>query len=548
MTRIFSVLVLLHAIFLSPTAGLATRSVQGPLDVRLEIGTYRGTTVNETEQWLGIPYATPPLGKLRFKPPVPLKPTPTRKDARVTDASKFSDACPQPPSPTLGASPGEDCLYLNIWRPQNTSHNEKLPVLVWFPGGAYISGSGSQPQYLPTRMLQRSDEVDKPIIFVTFNNRLNSFGFLASSTIPEEDLNIGTQDQIAALRFVQQNIAAFGGDPEKVTLWGQSAGGGSVQALLVYLDPEERLFRGGIGDSSTGPFKSSPPPDVYDRPGMPFDRLLRATNCTAGPEAIDCLRDVPFEKLMNVSNQMILGTVGLQLWQPTISPGNLLNIEASERIRNGSFLSLPYLAGTNLNEGALFSVLVRNKNLTGAAQDAAFNDFNLALYIDNSTITQETLLETDRLWAENDTTLGAPFNTGDTLFDRASAWYTDEMFLAPRRLFFENAAAKQNLFAYYFREFIPGDDPFLGVFHASELRMFFGPVPDVEVDFANKMTDFYLNFIYDLNPGPEWPRYDLETRPVLQLLRGNITVIHDDWDTEKTDFLNSDRVLKEYQK
>ncbi|KAF9266372.1 alpha/beta-hydrolase [Marasmius fiardii PR-910] len=545
MSRLLIVLYALLLLF--PASGLA-QPVEDPVVVRLKTGTYRGITVNETEQWLGIPYAKPPLGKRRFKPPVPLKPTPTRDNTLTTDASKFSDACAQPPSPTLGAPVGEDCLYLNVWRPENTPCDAKLPVLVWFPGGAYTSGSASEPQWLPTRMLQRSAEMDKPIIYVTFNHRLNTFGFLASSTIPEEDLNMGIQDQIAALKFVQQNIAEFGGDPEKVTLWGQSAGGGSVQALLVYLDPEERLFRAGIGDSATGPFKSSPPPNVYDRPGMPFDRLLRATNCTAGPEAIDCLRDVPSEKLMNISNQMIVSTFGRQLWQPTIAPGNLLDIQASERIRNGDFLSYPYLAGTNLNEGSVSSVPLRNKNLTGAAQNAAFNDFHMAVYIDNSTITQQTLLETDRFWAENDTSLGAPFNTGDSLFDRASAWYTDVMFLAPRRLFFENAASKQDLFAYHFREFIPGNDPSLGIFHTSELRMFFGPLPEVEEELANQMTDFYLNFIYDLNPGPEWPKYDLATRPVLQLLRGNVTVVPDDWDAAKTEFLNSDQLLKEYQK
>ncbi|KAF9266437.1 alpha/beta-hydrolase [Marasmius fiardii PR-910] len=527
-----------------------TVSAANPLDVQLTIGTFRGVTRNGTEQWLGVPYATPPVGTRRFKAPQPLLRHPIGNDSSSTvkDASQFGNACPQIPSDSLGAPVGEDCLYLNVWRPENVSNDAKLPVLVWFHGGAYTNGAGSQPSNVPTRIILRSATVKKPILFVSVNYRLNTFGFLASSVVPREDLNAGLLDQMEALRFLQRNIAAFGGDPSKVTIWGQSAGGGSVESMFIYPKPGERLFRAGIADSSTGPFKTSPPPEVYDQPGKPFTRLLAATGCNAGSGALECLRNVPFEKLLNVSNAMISNTLNHQFWEPTISPGSLFSAPASEKIQRGDFLHLPYLAGTNVNEGAGFSSSLRNKNLTGQAQDAAFDGFISDLLIDNSKVTEDVLQETHRLWAENDRTLNAPFNTGDSLFDRAESWYTNEMYLAPRRLFFQNAASRQDVFAYYFREFIPGNDPVLGVVHASELQLFYGPVPDVEVDFANTMTDFYLNFIWNLNPGDQWPKYNLNTRPVLQLLRGNITVIPDDWDTDKTDFLNSERVLGEYQK
>jgi carboxylesterase type B len=155
------------------------------------------------------------------------------------------------------------------------------------------------------------------------------------------------------------------------------------------------------------------------------------------------------------------------------------------------------------------------------------------------------------LWPANDLLLGAPFNTGDSLFDRAEAWYTDEMFLAPRRLFFENAASLQPMFAYYFKEFFPGDNVTLGVFHASELDLLFGPVPTpVEDEFANQMLDFYINFVNDLNPGSAWPRYSVASgsKNVLQLLRNNITAIPDDWDLDRTQFLLTQEVLDEFQK
>ncbi|KAK1235953.1 hypothetical protein PQX77_000804 [Marasmius sp. AFHP31] len=224
---------------------------------------------------------------------------------------------------------------------------------------------------------------------------------------------------------------------------------------------------------------------------------------------------------------MIGNTLNRQLWQPTISSGSLFSTQASEKIKGGEFLHLPYLAGTNLNEGTGHSISLFGKGLAGNAQDAAFDDFIRRLLIDDSTVTEDVLQRTHQLWAQDDPTLGAPYGTGDSLFDRAEVWYTDEMYLAPRRLFFEHAATKQDLFAYYFREFIPGNNVTLGVVHASELRLFFGPVPDVEVELADQMTDFYLNFVYNLNPGCVWPKYNLEERSVMQLLRGNITVIPD---------------------
>ncbi|KAL0058778.1 hypothetical protein AAF712_014515 [Marasmius tenuissimus] len=375
---------------------LSTLALAGnSLEVQLKTGRFRGVSANGTEQWLGIPYAVPPVGSRRFKAPTPL---PLRSDGTVKDASQFGNACPQPPSDSLGAPVAEDCLFLN----------------------------------------------------------------LASSVVPKEDLNAGLLDSMEGLRFLQQNIVSFGGDPSKVTVWGQSAGAGVVESLFIYSRSTEHLFRAGIADSSTGPFKNSPPPETYDKPGKPFVRLLAGTGCTPGAGALGCLRKVPFETLLNVSNRMISDTLNSQLWEPTISPGSLFSARASEKIKRGDFLHLPYLAGTNVNEGAGFAISLAGMNLMGKAQDDTFDDFISRLLIDNSTITEGVLRKTHELWAQNDSTLGAPFNTGDSLFDRAEAWYTDQMYLAPRRLLFEHAAKKQHIFAYYFREFIPGNNPMLG--------------------------------------------------------------------------------------
>ncbi|KAJ3499904.1 hypothetical protein NLJ89_g10025 [Agrocybe chaxingu] len=418
-------------VLLYPLLAIGATPPPGIVDIQLRTGVFRGiVTPNGTEKWLGIPFAQPPVGSLRFKAPVAV----TAPSRAIKVASAFGNACPQPPVASLGAPVAEDCLRLN-----------------------------------------RSVAIDKPIIFVSTNYRVNTFGFLASADVPPQDLNMGLQDQRLAMNFVHDNIAAFGGDPSKVTIWGQT--------------------------------------------------------------------------LLNISNVMIRSTLNNQLWQPSVGPpGSFIPERASKRIEAGNFLHLPYLAGTNVNEGTTFSTSLRNLQLSGSAETVAFRNYIRDLVIDNSTLTTRVLDRFATLYPANDPTLGAPFNTGDSLFDRAAAWYTDMMFLAPRRLFFTRAAALQPIFGYYFREFIPGNDITLGVAHVSELELLFGPVAAVENDLSSQMRDFYINFVNDLNPGPAWVPYTPGSKRLMQLLRDNVTMIPDDWDVERTSFINTARVLNEFER
>ncbi len=201
------------------------------LTVQTRSGALKGTAGRGARIWKGIPYAKPPVGELRFKAPEP----PAPWDG-VKHADSFGPVCPQPDDMLSISFSGdipaqsEDCLYLNVFAPD--SEGEKKPVMVWIHGGAFYLGAGSEPLYDGSALAADGD-----VIVVTLNYRLGPLGFLHLSSIHDAySANIGMLDQIAALRWVKDNISEFGGDPDNVTIFGESAGGMSIAALMAMSD------------------------------------------------------------------------------------------------------------------------------------------------------------------------------------------------------------------------------------------------------------------------------------------------------------------------
>jgi len=223
-----------------------TNSAQDDLVVQTASGMVRGVKEGDVNIFRGIPFAAPPVGDFRWRPPQPVTPW-----EGVRDAKEFGPTCAQA---GFGAGPGaiargssEDCLYLNVWKPAGASQGEKLPVMVWIHGGAFVGGSGNT---------SGNGFATKGVILVSINYRLGRLGHFAfpalSAEHPEEPKgSYAFMDQIAALRWVKQNIAAFGGDPKNVTIFGFSAGGVSIHSLMTI--PSARgLFHKAIGHSSGG--------------------------------------------------------------------------------------------------------------------------------------------------------------------------------------------------------------------------------------------------------------------------------------------------------
>lgn len=312
---------------------------------KIETGSLQGTIEYNMNAFKGIPYAAPPVGDLRWRPPQP-----AASWSGIRDASQFGDSCPQPYLKNLSvdlALPGnEDCLKLNVFAPQKPGKD--LPVMVWIHGGGLLVDGAKDSQFQPIGLVKND------VIVVTFDYRLGSLGFFASEELIAEAKakgesvgNYGTMDQIAVLKWVKRNIAAFGGNPNNVTIFGESAGGRSVNWLMVS-ESARGLFHKAISQSA----EQSPLRGISEvRYGKPPQTEISANYMkTLGVSSLKELRALPVQKLVLTAAQFESGGFGGASIDGQIIPGDPMTLFAA-----GKQAKVPFIIGTNSWDSSLLA-------------------------------------------------------------------------------------------------------------------------------------------------------------------------------------------------
>jgi len=330
-------------------AGAAHAAPGFPDTVRTDSGQARGAVHDGVLSFKGLPFAAPPVGPLRWRPPQPAKAW-----TGVRPALAYGHDCMQKPFPSdaapLGTEPSEDCLVLNVWRPAGPARG--LPVMVWIYGGGFVNG-GSSPQVYDGGQFAR-----RGVVLVSFNYRLGRFGFFAHPALTREGEggllgNYGYMDQIAALKWVRRNISAFGGDPGNVTVFGESAGGGSVHMLLT--SPLARgLFHKAIIESGGGRSSLLPMRRIHeDQPGVPSAESIGLAFAKAhgvegdGPEALAALRRLPAEALVDGLNMASMGPARETYVGGPVLDGRIVVETPDAAYKAGRQARVPVMIGAN---------------------------------------------------------------------------------------------------------------------------------------------------------------------------------------------------------
>ncbi|KAF9055791.1 carotenoid ester lipase precursor [Panaeolus papilionaceus] len=481
--------------------------------VVLDKATVVGKQDGLLSKFLGIPFSKP---LERFRVSELNSPYTGRVDAR-----NYGPICPQqkltPPetgiqqvtdiineAPELhfsSAVESEDCLSINVISPPSSAAaarlGKKLPVLVWIHGGAAQIGDTQSYDQMGSRLVLRSLALGEPIIFVSMNYRLAAYGFLGGAEVANEQVaNLGLRDQRLALSWVNKYIGAFGGDKDKVTLWGQSSGAITASLQMLANDGNnDGLFRAAI-------LQSGSPIHVGNIRGpaqFNYDSLVAQTGCSNTTNTLDCLRKLPFPKLKAVVDSFpnFFSYQSLVLaWQPTVD-GVFLTDSPSHLVPEGKVAQIPVLSGVSEDEGTLFAL--SSLNVTTEAEfrgyiGGVWNPFN-------------TPDELEPLWSfyPSDPADGAPFNTGSRnaitpQFKRVAAYIGDAIQTGPRRVFLSKMAQTQRVWAYFNQR--DKNIPALGSYHGSDLAT--GSKPGF-------LDDHIVKFVVKLDPnvktGPKWQPY-----------------------------------------
>ncbi|KAJ7059269.1 extracellular triacylglycerol lipase precursor [Mycena amicta] len=496
----------------------------------------------------GIPYAEPPLGEGRLRPPQ-LK---TTLDVEKFDATEFGPACLQ-----VGLSPdaiSEDCLTINVLRPAGIPASARLPVMFWTYPGAFEEGQSSA--YNASAIVGQSVLRGTPVIYVNFNYRVGPLGFPQGQEADNRGaLNLGMKDELAALEWVQANIGLFGGDKTKVTVFGASAGA-MMTSILFLNSPIARLARAAIFQSGS---QASPPLFTPERREIDWQNFVAGVPSCASlvnsSTTFACLQNANSSELLAGFNASLAKATERVPWDPVLDgPGGLIPDLPSVLFKKGQFARLPFISGTNLDEGTLFT-----PTTLMTPQDLHDHIAQLFTPSVSPTRLQSSIDELFVLYPD-DPSLGAPFGTGNETFGlspefkRGAAMLTDLDFLALRRAWAQVAsAAGVPTYAYLFTQPQPEDSPFLGVPHGAELFSVYGAPSDsspASVALSHIMIDYWISFATSLTPNdglgirrPLWAKWTAAKPAVIQLNSANLTMIPDDFRLRQTNFINSDPAI-----
>ncbi|KAH9073429.1 carotenoid ester lipase precursor [Lactarius deliciosus] len=501
-----------------PCAGPeSTEDLASTPEVHLDDALFTGIRKGETDQFLGIPFAHPPTNERRLKLPEPLPPY-----EGLYYAQEFGKSCPQQrldlpnglDSQLVKDVSGlvnilldqltpqdEDCLTINVVKPSSATSASKLPVIFWIFGGGFEIGGTST--YDGGSFVARSIDLGQPVIYVSVNYRLSAFGFLPGKEVKAEKVgNLGLQDQRLALKWVQTYISEFGGDPSKVTIWGESAGAISVaHHMITNNGNNEGLFRGAIMQSG-GPI---PVGDIENGQRY-YDFMVEKTGCSKASDTLDCLRKVPYntyKKAMDDSPSFFAYQGLVLAWLPRVD-GVFLKEPTQYSVLRGNVANVPMIAGNCDDEGSLFSISTINITTT-----AELKDYMKLYMMPKAKDSQIDLL---LKYYPDDQRAGCPFDTGiknalSPQFKRTAALQGDFVFHGPRRYFLQHRADKQKSWGFIHKR---GKDlPFVGAAHITDVPNSFavGPV-------LSELRDYFIRFTNNLDPngkrglGVPWPQWD----------------------------------------
>jgi carboxylesterase type B len=520
--------------------------------------TFIGTSGNNIDSFNGIPFALPPTGSRRLRPPEPIETSlgtiQATSPAKSCPQFKFSTDESDLPTSIIAkvenipifqqiANSGEDCLTLDVRRPAGTTPDARLPVLVWIYGGGFEQGSTTN--YDGATFVASSVSLGMPVIYVAMNYRLGGFGFLPGAEVLEDgSANLGLLDQRLALEWVADNIAEFGGDPTKVTIWGESAGSISVFNQMALYDGDNMyngapLFRSGIMNS--GSIAPAKPVDGVKGQAV-YDTVVKNAGCSRSKDTLSCLRGLDYTRFLNAANS-VPGILSYNSVAESYLPrpdGKVLTESPDQLVVKGKYASVPFIIGDQEDEGTIFSLY--QKNLT-TTDDIV--DYLQSLYFFDASRQQITDLVATYQNIEAD---GSPFRTGTSnnwypQFKRLSAILGDLSFTLTRRTFL-NYALKANpdvRFWSYLSSYNYGL-PYLGTFHGSDiLQFFYGILPN----YASKsMHTYYLSFIYDQDPNSragkymDWPQWS-NNQSLMNFFDDHGALLPDNFRQDTYDFLQA---------